>query len=77
MRAMSKATGQWYACKMIHIKQLKASAANKFKDPQEALHKEVKILEGLQHKNICQLKEVFYEASYVCESIFKWQSHHR
>ncbi|KAJ3553328.1 hypothetical protein NM688_g3677 [Phlebia brevispora] len=65
MKAMSKATGQWYACKMIHVKQLKASVAGKIRDPAVALHKEVQILERLQHKNICQLKEVFYDPQYI------------
>ena len=69
MKAMSKATGQWYACKMIHIKQLRASVQGRLPDPAQALQKEVKILEQLHHPNICQLKEVFREDSYVSESL--------
>ena len=65
MKAMSKATGQWYACKMIHVKQLKASASNRLSDPAQALMKEVQILERLHHKNICQLKEVFNGDYYI------------
>ena len=65
MKAMSKETGQWYACKMIHVKQLKASVKGQLQDPALALHKEVQILERLQHPNICQLKEVFYEEYYI------------
>ena len=67
MKAMSKETGQWYACKMIAIKQLKASVKGRMPDPAQALQKEVMILEQLHHPNICMLKEVFREDSYISE----------
>lgn len=74
MKAMSKSSGRWYACKMILKKQLRASATQKGKekpkDPEEALMKEVKILECLQHRNICQLKEVFTDDHYISAYAF-------
>ncbi|KIP06125.1 hypothetical protein PHLGIDRAFT_107386 [Phlebiopsis gigantea 11061_1 CR5-6] len=78
MKAMSKANGHWYAVKMIHNKHLKRSAttldANGRRitvDPSAALHKEVQILQRLQHPNICQLKEVFYEENYI-HLVLEW-----
>lgn len=78
MKAMSKANGHWYAVKMIHNKHLKRSATTVDAagrritvDPSAALHKEVQILQRLQHPNICQLKEVFYEENYIRESAWR------
>ncbi len=71
MKAMSKSTGQWYACKMIHVKQVRASVrvdgngAKERIDPYAAVHKEVQILGQLRHPNICQLKEVFSDETYI------------
>ena len=73
MKAMSKANGHWYAVKMIHNKNLKRSVTKHTNangeritvDASAALHKEVQILQRLQHPNICQLKEVFYEENYI------------
>ncbi|THH01257.1 hypothetical protein EW026_g1405 [Hermanssonia centrifuga] len=77
MKAMSKSTGQWYACKMIHVKQVRASVrvdgngAKERIDPYAAVHKEVQILGQLRHPNICQLKEVFSDETYI-NIILEW-----
>lgn len=75
MKAMSKANGHWYAVKMIHNKNLRrstktvdATGHRVTVDASAALHKEVQILQRLQHPNICQLKEVFYEENYIRKS---------
>ena len=74
MKAMCKENGHWYAVKMIQTKNLKRSMTKHHAngdrvtvDASIALHKEVQILQKLQHPNICQLKEVFYEENYVRE----------
>lgn len=77
MKVMSKSTGKWYACKMILKKQLKVSGSQKgkgkLKDPEVALMKEVKILERLEHRNICQLREVFKDEHYISTCLTKIQ----
>jgi ser/thr/tyr protein kinase RAD53 len=71
MKALCRENGHWYAVKMIHNKNLKRSVTKHINghtvsvDPSKALHKEVQILQRLQHPNICQLKEVYYEENYV------------
>lgn len=78
MKAMCKENGHWYAVKMIQTKNLKRSMTKQQPngdrvsvDASIALHKEVQILQKLQHPNICQLKEVFYEPDYV-HIVLEW-----
>ncbi|KAI0930029.1 hypothetical protein AcV5_006838 [Taiwanofungus camphoratus] len=59
MKAMNRDDGQWYAIKVIQTSKInrtdtQSTTMNKFA-------REISILEGLQHPNICQLKEVFFE----------------
>ncbi|GJE90075.1 forkhead associated domain and Pkinase domain-containing protein [Phanerochaete sordida] len=78
MKAMCKENGHWYAVKMIQTKNLKRSMTKQQAngdhitvDASLALHKEVQILQKLQHPNICQLKEVFYDPDYV-HIVLEW-----
>ncbi|KAH7916616.1 kinase-like domain-containing protein [Hygrophoropsis aurantiaca] len=67
MKAVSRATGQWFAIKMIQENKVRranatageANASNAQKAT--AFAREISILEKLNHPNICQLKEVFFE----------------
>jgi serine/threonine/tyrosine protein kinase RAD53 len=64
MKAVSRATGQWYAVKMIHKERIARTVenANQNNASRSAqLSREINILEKLKHPNICQLKEVFYQ----------------
>lgn len=68
-RALSREDSQWYAVKVVHIRKLGLSpgwvkdlAKGPPTDPDvRKLLKEVTILERLEHKNICQLKEYYVE----------------
>ncbi|KAF8444907.1 kinase-like domain-containing protein [Boletus edulis BED1] len=63
MKAISRATGQWFAIKMIHESKVRRVTANDNKSDNDkaetAFMREIAILEDLDHPNICKLKEVF------------------
>ena len=65
MKAVSRASGQWYAVKMIQeSRHVRAPGEQGHDRSRKALFaREISILESLKHRNICQLKEVFYEES--------------
>lgn len=72
-KAMHRATGQWYAVKMIQVDKLKKSAMNGGGgDPDAkkaaAFAREISILESLTHPNICQLKETFFQENNISAS---------
>ncbi|EIW77634.1 Pkinase-domain-containing protein [Coniophora puteana RWD-64-598 SS2] len=60
IRSLSRTTNQWYAIKVLHDKTLDhADSISSF------LTREIFALGKLQHKNICQLEEVFFENSRI------------
>ena len=67
MKALHKEEGKWYAIKMINASKLRrgmsAATVRGLQDDDKASNfaREINILEKLQHPNVCQLKEVFYE----------------
>lgn len=71
MKAISRATGQWYAIKMIQesrIRRVGAQEHSRNTDKEQkdsAFIREISILETLDHVNICQLKEVFREGDNI------------
>ncbi|KAL4073772.1 kinase-like domain-containing protein [Scleroderma yunnanense] len=71
MKAISRATGQWYAIKMIQESRIRRAAAQDNsrqtdKDQKDcAFIREISILETLDHVNICKLKEVFREGDNI------------
>ncbi|KAG2365441.1 kinase-like domain-containing protein, partial [Suillus spraguei] len=58
MKAVSRATGQWYAIKVLQDRKVKRATAN---NNETAFAREISILERLHHRNICQMKEAFFE----------------
>lgn len=68
MKALHKEEGKWYAVKMIQANKLRRGLSNaslngvQSNDKANNFAREINILERLQHKNICQLKEVFFES---------------
>lgn len=58
MKAVSRATGQWYAIKVIQDHKVKRATVN---SNETAFAREISILERLHHRNICQMKEAFFE----------------
>ncbi|KAI0267103.1 kinase-like domain-containing protein [Gloeopeniophorella convolvens] len=54
MKAMARATGEWCAVKIIHGSKLRGSGAHF-----QAFGREISILETLDHRNICRLRETF------------------
>jgi ser/thr/tyr protein kinase RAD53 len=63
MKAISRATGKWYAVKMIHDKSVR-SPGEQYHGPNSkraSFAREISIMENLKHPNICELKEVFYQ----------------
>lgn len=73
MKALHKEDGKWYAVKMIHSNKLRkgisaASSNGQEPAPTDGFAREISILESLNHTNICQLKEVFFESYSISES---------
>ncbi|KAH9892438.1 kinase-like domain-containing protein [Cubamyces lactineus] len=68
MKALHKEEGKWYAIKIISTSKLRGDwakiavldGAPKTEEAKRKL-REITILERLQHKNICQLKEVYVQ----------------
>ncbi|RPD54428.1 kinase-like protein [Lentinus tigrinus ALCF2SS1-7] len=77
MKALHKEEGKWYAVKMIQANKLRRGLSNaslngvESNDKANNFAREINILERLQHKNICQLKEVFFE-SYNINLVLEW-----
>ncbi|TFK54570.1 Pkinase-domain-containing protein [Heliocybe sulcata] len=67
-KAIHKESGQWYAVKIIDLAKVKnpveADENGKPKSRSQSFAREIMILESLQHKNICQLKEAFFQTEY-------------
>ncbi|KAJ3539343.1 hypothetical protein NM688_g6374 [Phlebia brevispora] len=58
-KVVSRTTGRIYACKIIGVKRLLRAFADR-SDAKEVVMREVTILERIQHPNVCQVKEWFY-----------------
>ncbi|KAI1787438.1 Pkinase-domain-containing protein [Ganoderma leucocontextum] len=77
MKALHRAEDKWYAVKMIHASHLRrnlnslSESETKPEDKKGTLAREISILERLQHRNICQLKEVFFEP-YSISLVLEW-----
>lgn len=75
MKAISRATGQWYAIKMIHENKVRRVTANDNKSDADkaetAFMREIAILEDLDHPNICKLKEVFRDHGSIGKVYFR------
>lgn len=76
MKAISRATGQWFAIKMIHESKVRrVTAANDNKSDADkaetAFMREIAILEDLDHPNICKLKEVFRDHGTIGKVFFR------
>ena len=76
MKALHRTEGKWYAVKMIQASKLRRDFSSvTVRGLQADLNtssfaREINILEKLQHKNICQLKEVFYEMYNISKCAF-------
>ncbi|KAI8972182.1 Pkinase-domain-containing protein [Trametes punicea] len=77
MKALHKEEGKLYAVKMIQANKLRKGLSNaslngvQTTDKSNNFAREINILERLQHPNICQLKEVFFEA-YSINLVLEW-----
>ncbi|KAH9859143.1 Pkinase-domain-containing protein [Lenzites betulinus] len=77
MKALHKEEGKWYAVKMIQANKLRKGLSNaslngvQEGDGSNNFAREINILERLQHPNICQLKEVFFER-YSINLVLEW-----
>lgn len=58
MKAIERSTGKWYAIKIITDKHNRPGDQNRI-----AFAREIEIMKKLKHPNICELKEVFYQAN--------------
>ncbi|KAJ7587086.1 CAMK/RAD53 protein kinase [Mycena floridula] len=54
-------TGEYYAAKMIHEPRRAGRTDQSVRAAATNFGREIRIMESLDHPNICQLKEVFYE----------------
>lgn len=75
MKGLSIESGKFYAIKMIQSNKLRAALTHGVTmggpdrpRPTEQFAREISILERLQHPNICQLKEVFFEEANISTS---------
>ncbi|KAF8893426.1 kinase-like domain-containing protein [Infundibulicybe gibba] len=62
-KAMSRATGEWFAVKMIHGSRTvrNGNTGEGTSSRNVSFAREISIMETLKHPNICALKEVFFE----------------
>ena len=74
VKALHKTEGGWYAVKIIQASKLKKSGEaskplDEGEDPMDnipaAFRREIEILRRLSHRNICKLKEVFFESTSI------------
>ncbi|KZT29093.1 kinase-like protein, partial [Neolentinus lepideus HHB14362 ss-1] len=67
-KAIHKESGQWYAVKIIDLTKVKTPVETdengRPKSKSQSFAREIMILESLQHKNICQLKEAFFQTEF-------------
>lgn len=64
MKAMSRATGKWYAVKMIQeSKNMRNNGDHGLPSRTSTFAREISIMEKLKHPNICELVEVFFQAN--------------
>lgn len=68
MKAMHRDSAKWYAVKVMQRNRLRTVTGNTAAG-ENGFAREINILETLQHPNICQLKEVFYEEHTVSECV--------
>ena len=66
MKALHRASGEWYAVKIIHGSKIRGGDDAKL----VAFMREITILESLDHANICSLKERFFDESRGDENIY-------
>ncbi|TBU44526.1 Pkinase-domain-containing protein [Dichomitus squalens] len=77
MKALHREEDKWYAVKMIQANKLRRNLSNVSvngvppEDKTSNFAREINILERLQHRNICQLKEVFFEP-YSINLVLEW-----
>ncbi|TFK74274.1 Pkinase-domain-containing protein [Pluteus cervinus] len=62
VRAVCRATGEWFAVKIIHGQRNNNREATDQSARRAAFAREIAIMEKLKHPNICGLKEVFADA---------------
>jgi serine/threonine/tyrosine protein kinase RAD53 len=65
MKAIERATGKWFAIKIITEKHNRPADQNRV-----AFSREIDIMKRLKHPNICELKEVFYQDNGISKSIY-------
>lgn len=68
-KAMSRATGKWYAVKMIQDKN-KNVRNNGDHGRNSTFAREISIMEKLKHPNICELVEVFFQENNDISMLF-------
>ena len=77
MKAINRASGKWYAVKMIQESQMRrvngstagTNDTGGNNQRSTAFAREISILESLEHPNICQLKEVFFQDDSISASL--------
>ncbi|RPD52895.1 Pkinase-domain-containing protein [Lentinus tigrinus ALCF2SS1-7] len=68
MKALHREEGNWYAVKIMPANKLRKAVSDPSADAvtpdtiPNILKREIDIMQRLEHKNICQFKEVFYES---------------
>jgi len=63
-KAMSRASGKWYAVKMIQeSKNVRNHGDHGHTSRNSTFAREISIMEKLKHPNICELVEVFFQAN--------------
>ena len=60
-KAMSRATGKWYAVKMIQESKNVRNNGDHAHTRNSTFAREIGVMEKLKHPNICELVEVFFQ----------------
>ena len=57
-RLLHRSTGKWFAVKMVDLAKFPKDDG---KSTHEKIAREIAIMEGLKHPNICQIHDTFFE----------------
>ncbi|KAJ3544221.1 hypothetical protein NM688_g5766 [Phlebia brevispora] len=71
-RVMSRITGRIYTCKFISVRNFRR-AFDHTRAARQMIMREVTVLEKIQHPNVCQIKEWYYENDRL-SIIIEWMS---
>lgn len=72
IKALSRQDGQWYAVKIMQIdrkRHIKGDELDSQGNNKKPFRREIEIMESLDHRNICKMREVFIAPDTLSEQL--------